>query len=98
MIKNTIIFKLIDLIFISFSIHFNSGTIPIIGVGGISNGDDAYEKIKNGACLVQLYTALIYNGPTLVSQINSRLEELLREDGYSSIVDAVGADLKKASS
>lgn len=54
-----------------------SGKIPIIGVGGISCGADAYSKIKAGASLVQLYTALIYQGPPVVSKINRELSELL---------------------
>jgi dihydroorotate dehydrogenase len=66
--------------------------IPIIGVGGISSGLDAYEKIRNGASLVQLYTALIYEGPALVSRIKKDLVALLKRDGYQSIVDAVGTD------
>ena len=55
-----------------------TGTIPIIGVGGISSGKDAYEKIKAGASLVQLYTALIYKGPPVVTKIKRELDELLR--------------------
>ena len=55
-----------------------SGTVPIIGVGGISSGKDAYEKIKAGASLVQLYTGLMYKGPPVVSKIKRELDELLR--------------------
>ena len=58
---------------ISF-IHKNSnGSIPIIGVGGIMSSNDALEKIKAGASLVQLYTGFIYSGPTLVKQINKSI-------------------------
>ncbi len=71
--------------------HLN-GKIPIIGVGGISSAQDAYEKIKAGASLVQLYTALIYQGPSLPVDINTGLMELLRKDGYSHISEAVGID------
>ncbi|KAK7113860.1 dihydroorotate dehydrogenase (quinone), mitochondrial-like isoform X2 [Littorina saxatilis] len=71
-----------------------NGKVPIIGVGGISSGQDAYDKIKAGASLVQLYTALIYKGPPLVSKIKRELDQLLREDGYKSISEAVGADVK----
>lgn len=68
------------------------GVMPIIGVGGISNADDAYAKIKAGASLVQLYTGLIYQGPNIASDINHGLLKLLRDDGYEHISQAVGAD------
>ena len=66
--------------------------IPIIGVGGISSGDDAYVKIKAGASLVQVYSALVYEGFSLISEINERLCELLHKDGFNKISDAVGVD------
>lgn len=66
------------------------GTIPLIGVGGISSGKQAYEKIKAGASLVQLYSALVYHGPGLVREINSDLEALLKKDGFSNITEAIG--------
>lgn len=53
------------------------GQIPIIGVGGISSGADAYEKIKAGASLVQLYTALAFEGPPVIGKIKRELKELL---------------------
>lgn len=68
------------------------GKLPIIGVGGISNGDQAYAKIKAGASLVQLYTGLVFEGPTVAYSINKRLLELLKADGLTSISDAVGLD------
>ena len=68
------------------------GKIPIIGVGGIASGKDAYEKIKAGASLVQLYSAFIFQGPQITSQICSELEELLAQDGLRSIQDAIGLD------
>lgn len=71
------------------------GKLPIIGVGGISSGKDAYDKIKAGASLVELYTALAYQGPVVVNKIKRELAELLEADGYTSVVDAVGADHKK---
>lgn len=74
--------------------RLTQGKIPIVGVGGISSGKDAYEKIKAGASLVQLYTAMIYQGPPVVKKIKRELDELLREDGYNSIAEAVGADFK----
>jgi dihydroorotate dehydrogenase len=66
------------------------GAVPIIGVGGIDSGESAYAKIKAGASLVQVYTGLIYHGPGLVRTIKEQLVELLREDGYSSVSQAVG--------
>lgn len=66
------------------------GEIPIIGVGGVRDADTAYAKIQAGASLVQLYTALVYDGPGLVKQIKQGLVDRLREDGHVSIADAVG--------
>jgi dihydroorotate dehydrogenase len=69
--------------------------IPIIGVGGISSGRDAYEKIKAGASVVQLYSALVYHGPEIANQINKDLLTYLERDGLTSIQDAVGLDHKE---
>jgi len=69
------------------------GRVPIIGVGGISSGADAYAMIRAGASLVQLYTALIYGGPDLVVAIKRDLTALLQADGFTCVSDAVGADL-----
>jgi dihydroorotate dehydrogenase len=66
------------------------GKIPLIGIGGVASAADAYAKIRAGACLVQLYSALIYHGPGLVSEITLGLAELLRRDGFSSVGEAVG--------
>ena len=66
--------------------------IPIIGVGGIFNGADAYEKIRAGASAVQIYTALIYEGPGLIRKVKKELADLLIEDGFTSVSDAVGVD------
>jgi len=68
------------------------GKIPLIGVGGISSGFDAYEKIKSGASLVQLYTAMIYRGPGIAVKIRNELAECLRKDRYTSVGNAVGAN------
>ncbi|HEY0900644.1 MAG TPA: quinone-dependent dihydroorotate dehydrogenase [Micavibrio sp.] len=68
------------------------GRIPLIGVGGISCGNDAYDKIKAGASLVQLYTALVFKGPAMVKEIKHTLIRRLKEDGFSHIGQAVGAD------
>ncbi|XP_053808492.1 dihydroorotate dehydrogenase (quinone), mitochondrial isoform X2 [Vidua chalybeata] len=68
------------------------GRVPIIGVGGVSSGQDALEKIRAGASLVQLYTALVYHGPPVVGAVKRELEELLREQGFKNVMEAVGAD------
>jgi dihydroorotate dehydrogenase len=72
--------------------RLTEGRIPIVGVGGIASGADAYAKIRAGASLVQLYTALIYEGPRLVRRIKRELAELLRRDGFARVQEAVGAD------
>ncbi len=66
----------------------------IIGTGGIFNGIDAYEKIKRGASLVQMITGMIYMGPTQIGNINKELAELLKNDGYKSVSEAVGVYYK----
>jgi dihydroorotate dehydrogenase len=65
--------------------------IPLVGVGGVSGAEDAYSKIRAGASLVQLYTALGYHGFGLVRDINVGLLNLLKQDGYSHIREAIGA-------
>ncbi|CAG2239509.1 DHODH [Mytilus edulis] len=82
---------------ISDMYRLTEGKVPIIGVGGIGSGEDAYDKIKEGASLVQLYTALIYQGPPVIGKINRELSELLIKDGYKSITEAVGANHKTKS-
>jgi dihydroorotate dehydrogenase len=72
--------------------RLTGGRVPLIGVGGIGSAADAYAKIRAGASLVQLYTALIYQGPGLVAEIEAGLADLLRRDGFSHIGEAVGAD------
>jgi len=71
------------------------GRVPIIGVGGVSSGLDAYLKIRAGASLVQLYSALVYQGPGLVTEIKQELVKLLARDGFNSVSQAVGADHKQ---
>ena len=68
------------------------GRFDIIGVGGVFTAEDAYKKILAGASLVQIYTALVYEGPGVVKRINRGLVDLLRRDGFSNIREAVGAD------
>lgn len=68
------------------------GKLPIIGSGGIFTAGDAYEKIKAGASLVEIYTSLIYEGPEVNRRLHAGLRELLRRDGFSHISEAVGAE------
>ncbi len=70
-----------------------SGAKPIVGVGGISSADEAYTKIRAGASLVQLYSALVYEGPGLVERVKCGLAAALKKDGFTSVADAVGADV-----
>ena len=69
-----------------------AGRIPIIGCGGVASGADAYAKIRAGASLVQLYTALVFRGPGLAATIKRDLAKLLRADGFSHVGEAVGVD------
>ncbi len=71
------------------------GRLPLIGVGGVASAADAYAKIRAGASLVQLYTALVFAGPALLGHIKTGLAELLRRDGFASVADAIGADHAK---
>jgi dihydroorotate dehydrogenase len=66
--------------------------IVLVGAGGIASGADAYAKIRAGASLVQLYSALVFEGPGLVARIKSELAECLTRDGYDSVSEAVGVD------
>ncbi len=68
------------------------GAIPLIGVGGISSAEDAWQRIRAGASLVQIYSALVYKGPSLASRIVKDLEYLMRRDGFCSIAEAVGSE------
>ncbi|WFW29674.1 MAG: quinone-dependent dihydroorotate dehydrogenase [Wolbachia endosymbiont of Menacanthus eurysternus] len=68
------------------------GKTLLMGCGGVSNGADAYKKIKAGASLVQLYTAIIYQGPQVINKINLELAELIRKDGLNNISEAVGCN------
>ncbi len=69
-----------------------NGHLPLIGVGGIDSAETAYMKIKAGANLVQLYTALTYKGPNLFRSISNGLTQLLKNDKYKNVQDAVGVD------
>jgi dihydroorotate dehydrogenase len=72
--------------------RLSGGAIPLVGVGGIASADDAYVKIRAGASLVQLYTALIYQGPGLVAHIKAGLAARLRADGFARLEDAIGTE------
>lgn len=72
--------------------RLTEGKLPIIGIGGIQNGAHAYEKIRAGASLVEVYTGLVYEGPLVANAINKELLALLARDGLSHISEAVGLD------
>jgi dihydroorotate dehydrogenase len=72
-----------------------AGRIAFIGVGGIATGADAYAKIRNGATALQLYTALVYEGPGIIQRILDELAHCLARDGFASVEAAVGAGLAK---
>ena len=72
--------------------NLTNAQVPLIGTGGITNGIDCYEKIKSGACLVQLYTSLIYEGPSVVNKINKDLSSFIEIDGYKNIKEVIGVD------
>jgi dihydroorotate dehydrogenase len=74
--------------------ELTGGQLPLIGVGGISSGSDAYAKIRAGASLVQFYTAMVFEGPGLLNRIKHDLTVLLKRDGFSSVAAAVGADAR----
>ncbi|HAB39767.1 MAG TPA: dihydroorotate dehydrogenase (quinone) [Rhodobacteraceae bacterium] len=69
--------------------------LPLIGVGGISNAEQAYAKIQAGASALQLYTSLIYGGLSLAAKINNNLDNLLAHDGFANVAQAVGSNTKK---
>ena len=68
------------------------GTIPLVGVGGIASAEDAWARIRAGASLVQLYSAMVYEGPGLPARVTRGLERLMKRDGFSSIAEAVGSE------
>ena len=70
------------------------GKLPIIGCGGVASGAHAYAKIRAGASLVQLCSALVYHGPALITRIKRELAAQLRADGFKSVAEAVGADAR----
>ena len=66
--------------------------LPLIGVGGIRNAEQAYARIRAGASLIQIYSAMVYEGPYLAARINAGLADRLRRDGFETVADAVGVD------
>ena len=74
--------------------RITEGRIPLVGVGGIASGADAYAKIRAGASLVQIYSAMVFGGPHLVGRIKADLAKCLKADGFSSVAAAVGAGLR----
>ena len=73
--------------------HLGSA-VPIIGVGGIFTPEDAYQRIRSGATLVQVYTGLIYEGPSMIGRLLRGLSERLGRDGFNSVGEAIGIDAR----
>ena len=69
------------------------GKTTLISVGGIDSGEEAYRRLKAGATLVQVFSAIIFEGPSLVKDINTKILELMEQDGYTHISEVIGADL-----
>ena len=76
--------------------RFSKGKLPIIGVGGIFDAQDAFDKIAAGASLVQAYTGFIYGGPTFARDVNEGLAKILKERGFSGVDEAVGSGVRVA--
>jgi len=76
--------------------ELTQGKLPLIGVGGIASGSEAYAKIRAGASLVQLYSAMVYEGTALVTRIKHELLDLITRDGFTSITEVVGIDHREA--
>ncbi len=70
----------------------SGGAIPLIGVGGIASAEDAWARIRAGASLIQLYSAMVYEGPGIAKRILSGMEALMRRDGFTTIAEAVGSE------
>jgi dihydroorotate dehydrogenase len=70
----------------------SGGELPLVGVGGIANADDAWERIRAGASLVQLYTAMVYEGPGIARRIARGIAQHLKREGFASIGEAVGSE------
>ena len=72
--------------------HATGGALPLVGVGGIASAEDAWARIRAGASLVQLYSAMVYEGPGIARRIVRGLEALMRRDGFASVAEAVGSE------
>ena len=72
--------------------QLTDGKLPLIGVGGISTADHAFQKIRAGASAVQLYTAMVYHGLSVAEKVAKGLDDLLTQAGFASVADAVGTD------
>ena len=70
----------------------SAGAIPLIAAGGIASAEDAWQRIRAGACLLQLYSALVFQGPGLARAIAAGLAERLEREGMANIAEAVGSD------
>jgi dihydroorotate dehydrogenase len=68
------------------------GALPLVGVGGIASAEDAWQRIRAGASVVQLYSAMVYEGPGIARRIVRGLEALMRRDGFASVAEAVGSE------
>lgn len=68
------------------------GALPLVGVGGIATAEDAWQRIRAGASLIQVYSAMVYEGPAIAAKIVKGLEKLMRRDGFATIADAVGTE------
>ena len=79
---------------LSFAYSITKGAIPIIGTGGIFSGKDVYEKMKLGANLVQLYTSFVYEGPSLIRNINNEIISLMEEEGVKDLSEIIGINNK----
>ena len=75
--------------------ELTEGTVPIVGVGGVSSAEEAYIKIRAGASAVQLYSAMVYEGLSLIPRIAKGLDTLLERDGFGSVAEAVGTDRER---
>ena len=74
--------------------RLTEGKVPLVGCGGVASGADAYAKFRAGASLVQLYTALVFQGPALVGRIKRELAALLKQDGFANVSEAIATDHK----
>ncbi len=70
-----------------------NGQLTLIGVGGVSNGKECYEKIKSGANLIQIYTSLVFKGPRIVNKIKNELIDLIKIDGFNNIKEIIGKEV-----